>query len=81
MMYCAILILGLLILAILSYKKIDLALGIVILTLPFYLIRLEILSIPTTVLELMIYVVFLVWIATKINKKLSLKCHCEETEG
>jgi putative inorganic carbon (HCO3(-)) transporter len=74
-----ILILGLLILAILSYRRIDLALGIVILTLPFYLIRLEILSIPTTFLELMIYVVFLVWIATKINKKLSLKCHCEKS--
>ena len=69
MMYYAILILGLLILAILSYKKIDLALGIVILTLPFYLIRLEILSIPTTVLELMIYVVFLVWIIKKIKEQ------------
>ena len=62
-----ILISGLSALAILSYKKIDLALGIVILTLPFYLIRLEILSIPTTVLELMIYVVFLVWIIGKIK--------------
>ena len=67
MMYYAILILGLLILAILSYKKIDLALGMVILTLPFYLIRLEILSIPTTVLELMIYAVFLVWMIKKVK--------------
>jgi O-antigen ligase len=70
MIYYAILILSLLILAILSCKRIDLALGIVILTLPFYLIRLEILSIPTTVLELMIYVVFLVWIITKVKSHL-----------
>ncbi len=70
MMYYAILILGLLILAILSYKKINLAIGIVILTLPFYLIRLEILSIPTTVLELMIYVVFLVWIIKKLKTQI-----------
>jgi putative inorganic carbon (HCO3(-)) transporter len=47
----------------------DLALGIVILTLPFYLIRLEILSIPTTVLELMIYVIFLIWIIKKVRSQ------------
>jgi O-antigen ligase len=71
MMYYAILILGLLILAIASYKKIDLALGIVILALPFYLIRLEIFSIPTTVLELMIYAVFGVWMIKKVKSQKS----------
>ena len=79
MMCYAILILGLLILAIFSYKKIDLALGIVILALPFYLIRLEILSIPTTVLELMIYVVFLVWIIKKIRSQKFIKSNEGDT--
>ena len=66
-----ILISGLFALLILSYKRIDLALGIIILALPFYLIRLEIWFVPTTVLELMIYVVFGGWIITKIKNQKS----------
>jgi len=62
-----ILILGLFVLSVLSYKRIDLALGIIILALPLYLIRLKIWFVPTTVLELMIYVVFGIWMIKKIK--------------
>jgi O-antigen ligase len=64
-----ILISSLFALSILSYKRIDLALGTIILALPFYLIRLEIWFVPTTVLELMIYVVFGGWIIKEIREQ------------
>lgn len=40
---------------------------IIIFLMPTYLLRTEIFSVPTTLLELMIYVLFLIWLANKIR--------------
>ena len=62
----SILILGLISLSYLSWRRLDLGVYLVIFSLPLYLLRLKIFFVPTTVLELMIYAVFLVWLLKKL---------------
>ncbi len=41
---------------------------IIVFSMPLYLLRFSIFGIPTTVLEMMIYILFLIWIISKIQK-------------
>lgn len=41
---------------------------IIVFSMPLYLLRFSIFGIPTTVLEMMIYILFLIWIINKIQK-------------
>ncbi|MFH1890464.1 MAG: O-antigen ligase family protein [Candidatus Kuenenbacteria bacterium] len=52
---------------ILSYRRIDWAIFLIVFTLPSYLIRFQILGIPTTLLELMILMLFLIWAIKKLG--------------
>ncbi len=58
--------LGLIILAHFSWRKIEHGIYLIIFFLPAYLLRIEIFGIPTTMLELGIYLLFVVWL-TKIS--------------
>jgi len=42
---------------------------LVVFCLPLYLVRLELFGVPTTVLELMIYFLFIIWLITKLRIK------------
>jgi len=53
--------------AFISWKKTDWALYWLVFSLPSYLIRLSIFKLPTTVLELMIVILFLVWLLKNIS--------------
>lgn len=50
----------------LSWKRTDIALVTIIITLPTYLIRFKIFSFPTTLLEVMILLLFAAWLIKKI---------------
>jgi len=52
-------------------KNIRCGIYAVIFSMPLYLIRFSIFGIPTTVLEIMIYILFLTWVLSKIEKVLS----------
>ena len=54
--------------AILAWRRIDIATGLVIFLLPTYLIRFTVLGIPFTLLEGMILILFLVWVIKQKNK-------------
>ncbi len=59
--------------AMLAWHNLKLALAVLIFALPSYLIRFHILFVPSTLLELMIWIVFLIWfIKSYQNKELSL---------
>jgi len=47
--------------AILAWKRLDLATALLIVALPVYQIRFNILGLPSTLLEVMILVLFLAW--------------------
>lgn len=55
---------------ILAWKKLDWALLLIIATLPSYLIRFQVINIPTTLLEGMILIAFTVWVFAKDGLKL-----------
>lgn len=58
---------GLIVLAFLSWRKSEYGIYAIIFSLPLYLIKLEVFSTPTTVLELGIYVLFLIYITKQYN--------------
>lgn len=60
----------------LAWKRIDIALALTVLLLPSYLIRFEIFSIPATLLEIMVLLLFLAWGIRKvfIEKFKDFKC-------
>ncbi|MBU0613197.1 O-antigen ligase family protein [Patescibacteria group bacterium] len=60
----------------LAWKKIEIALMLTVLLLPSYLIRFEVFSIPATLLEIMILLLFIVWGIKKvfIDKLKDIKC-------
>lgn len=61
----ALLILGLIVFAIFSWKRLNWGIFLVALCLPLYLLRFKIFWVPTTALELMIYILFIIWIIKK----------------
>ncbi|MBU2214766.1 hypothetical protein KKA83_02425, partial [Patescibacteria group bacterium] len=52
---------------ILSWRRLDLAMMLLIIALPSYLIRFNIFGIPTTLLEIMILSAFFVWFIKNFN--------------
>lgn len=64
-----IIILGLLVFTIITWRRLNWGLALIVLFLPLYLLRLKIGWIPTTVLELMIYLSFIIWLIKKILAK------------
>ena len=60
-------IIYLLIFALVSWRKVEHGICLVVFTLPCYLLRLKILGIPTTVLELEIYVLLAIWLIKKFQ--------------
>jgi O-antigen ligase len=60
---------ALLVFALVCFKNIRYGVYAVIFSMPFYLLRFSIFGIPTTILEMMIYTLFLVWIFRKILKQ------------
>lgn len=53
---------GLICLAFLSRRKIEYGIYLIVFFLPFYLVKINVFGIPSTVLELGIYILFLVWL-------------------
>jgi len=64
-----ILVTFLLFFAYVAWRNVRVALYLILLFIPTYLLRFEILSIPTTLLELLIYMTFLVWLVLIFIKK------------
>ena len=60
--------------AFLSWRRFDIALALFFFALPSYLIRFNIGSLPTTLLEVMLWIIFLTWTVRLIKnyKKISL---------
>lgn len=56
-------ILGAIFFAYFSWRKIELGILTIVFCLPLYLVRLNIFGIPSTALELLIYILFIVWLA------------------
>lgn len=61
------LVFGLILFGVISWREINWGVYLVVLFLPLYLLKLKIWQIPTTVLELMIYVLFIVWLVRKLG--------------
>lgn len=53
----------------LAWRRLDWAVMLLIAAMPSYLIRFDIFDIPSTLLELMIYIVFLVWVVKNFREK------------
>ena len=57
----------------LSWSKLEWAVLLMIVALPTYLIRFSVFDLPMTLLELMILILFFVWLVTKTNFKLFIR--------